>query len=148
MPTIEISGLKQLAILWPFAGSFNSKGEPRVSEMLDIRVRWERGIQQALENDEGPVFSNAIVMVDRAIQTAGIILLVSGSNPDPDITPTSAFLAGASGQPGFEEESGYSPITGYLEVVDYREIPDVKARRFQRTVALRRWKRALPEIVS
>lgn len=118
MTVIETSGCLQDAVLWPFL-KHDSNGEPVVSDPVEILVRWEHTVMQALNNESGSIVVTAAVMVDLAIAPGSIMRLGTlDSVPDPP--------------------------NKLVEVVDFVETPDVKARNFQRSVIVRRWERGLP----
>lgn len=121
MAVLEKSGLNQKAVLWPVAG-VDANGDPIVSSPIEIDTHWESAVASIMGNDDTPIATTAIVMVDREIATQSIMRL--GKLEDLPEQPDKL-----------------------LEVVGYEGVPDVKGKYAQHTALIRRWKDSLPEIV-
>ena len=125
MTRIANRWLKQDAVLWAVktGTDIDADGNSKVSAAEGIKVRWERSVQEAVTSDATTTAISSTVFVDRVVNEGSILWL--GSIKTIPSTPT--------------------PL---LEVVNYSEIPDLKGRRFTRTVTLRAWGRdTLPTIV-
>lgn len=122
MTTVEECGLNRPAVLWAFS-KYDSHGEPKVVAGVEIMTNWEKSRRQLMGDDDAPIATDAIVMVDRVIAEGSIMRL--GELAD---VPT--------------------PPDNLYEVVASDEVGDVKGREFQRNVTLQRWKKPMPVIVS
>jgi hypothetical protein len=121
MPSIEIVGLSQKAVLWALS-SYDKRGEPTVITAAEIDVRWEWSKRVVMSKDGTPIALSAEVMVDRVIAPGSIM-----------------WLGELTAVP--------SPPTNLHEVVGYDETPDIKNREYQRNVSLTKWRDVLPTIV-
>lgn len=122
MPSLEVEGLRQKAVLWPLA-AYDKHGDQKVNSPVEIDARWESGLREQINDNDRPIAINATIMVDRDI-AIGSLLWLGELDELPD-----------SGSP-----------TGLVEVVNFDKIPDTKARKFQRTVTVKKWKQDLPDI--
>lgn len=122
MPAVEIRGLKQKAVLWRIAG-YSSDGNPTVYNPEEINTRWEDGDSQILGKDGSPISINASIMVEEEIDVGS--LLWKGT------------LASLPASP--------SPI---VEVMGLEIVPDVKIRKYQRTLSCSRYGKPLPDQVG
>lgn len=113
--------LKQKAVLWAYYDT-DGNGEPRVSDPVEIDCRWEDITSQMLSENGEPVQIEAEVFVDQAIAVRSVIW--KGSLEDLPSTPTAL-----------------------KEVYAYVEVPDIKGRKFDRLVLVRRFRESLPTVV-
>jgi hypothetical protein len=122
VPALEIVNLRQRAVFWATSGK-SRYGEPTVASPVEIRVRWEEGISESIDDSATPIAVNATVDVDRDV-AAGSILRLGKLTDLP------------------------SPVTdGLMEVISFEATPDIKCRRYQRSVTVRRWRSSLPTVV-
>jgi hypothetical protein len=122
VPALEIVNLKQRAVLWATSGK-SRYGEPTVASPVEIRVRWEEGLSESIDDSATPIAVNATVDVDRDVAAGSILRL--GKLADLP-----------------------SPVTdGLMEVISFDKTPDIKSRVFQRSVTVRRWRSSLPTVV-
>lgn len=119
--SVETTNLKQKAVLWAFS-SFDASGGIQVSSPVEINVRWEEVKSQSTGAETVPEGSTISVYVDRVI-TNGSVMRLGKLRQLP------------------------SPVDKVMEVVNFDEVPDLKARKFQRTVSLRKYGGSLPPIV-
>jgi hypothetical protein len=122
MPSVEINSRKQKAVLYTIA-SYSEYGEQKVNAGVEIDVRWELQAFWAIDEFTKTSQVAGQVWVNQSIDRGS--LLFKGS------------LAKVT-----------SPATDLYEVVGYIEIPDIKGRHFERVVAVRAYKNALPTVVS
>jgi len=111
--TVETSALLQYAVLWELSSHYDSNGLPVVSSPTEIRVRWEKGLVESIDNQAAPIAIPVTVFVDRVIAVDSTLRL--GRLEDVPLVPDKLF-----------------------RVVEFKEIPDIKGRHFQRTVTLMR----------
>ena len=122
MPAVEITGLKQKAVLWRLAG-YSSDGNPTVYDPEEINTRWDDGDSQILGKDGSPISINASIMVEGEIDLGS--LLWKGKLADLPASP--------------------SPL---VEVMGLEVVPDIKIRKYQRTLSCSRYGKPLPDIVG
>lgn len=120
MPALEVSDLKQKAVLWANNG-LDDYGQPKVSAPVEINVRWV----WSKELNETPTESGEVIVgevaVDRVIEAESILWL-----------GTLASLPATK--------------TDLCKVVGYRETPDVKGRNPRRSVTIVKFNDTLPAI--
>jgi hypothetical protein len=122
MPPIETSYLKQKAVLWAvIAAGFDTDGRQTVSAAVEINVRWERTGRQILGPQGGTITEDSLVVVDRDIDEYSIMWL--GKKVDLPST-----------------------LSNLREVIIFRSTPDLRGRRFRRTVSLIKHSNTLPTI--
>lgn len=103
-----------LAVLRTATTSYGPRGRPTFNAAEELAVRWEEVRSFAIDNDGQRVGTDATVWVDREIPVGSEMWLGS-----LDLNPT--------------------PATGKLfEVLSYDAAPDLKGRRYEYTVTLRR----------
>ncbi|MHC4686853.1 MAG: hypothetical protein ACYTEW_21465 [Planctomycetota bacterium] len=120
MPTPESSDRKQKAVLWAATG-FSDYGRHKVSDPVEIKVRWEERRREFTDANGNTIAVDASVVVDREVAVGSIMWL--GKKAD---------LA--------------TPPVNLKEVVGYGAIPDVKGRKIRRTVLLTRYSNELPAL--
>ncbi len=124
MPSPESSDRKQKAVLWAAtaATGFGDYGGHKVSDPIEIKVRWEERKRESVDANGNTIAVDATVVVDRVIGVGSIVWL--GKKVDVA-----------------------SPPVNLKQVVAYQEVPDVKGRKIRRTVLLTRYSDELPTIV-
>lgn len=120
MPALELSGRHQKAVLWA-ANGYDDYGQPEVDAAIEITVRWETGLREAIGPQGGPIAFDGLAVVDREIAVGSIM-----------------WLGALAALP--------SPATDLKQVVDYTETPDIKARAIRRTVKLAKYSDTLPDL--
>lgn len=122
MPPVETQSLNQWAVLWE-AGPYDAYGKYKVQPAIEVRCRWEtkRDMGEGAQDTVASITDT--VFVDRFIKLGSI--LWKGKLVDLPITPTNL-----------------------KEVSEYKEVPDLKGRRFQRTLTVVRYNEQLPTVVA
>ncbi|KKN70648.1 hypothetical protein LCGC14_0429210 [marine sediment metagenome] len=120
MPPIETISRHQKAVLWA-ANGFDDFGEPKVDAATEITVRWQEGLQEAVDPNGNTIALDAVVVVNQDVTVGSIMWL--GKKDD---------LA--------------SPPVDLKQVVSFSKIPDVKGRVFRRKVGLIRYSNELPAL--
>lgn len=120
MPYPEFTGRKQFAVYWAL-NSYDDYGRPLLASPIQIRVRWEAVERDGLDPQGTPIKIEAGVVVDRAVTVDGIMW--QGKLADLP-----------------------SPVTDLKQIIAYHEIPDVKGRKFRRTVDLMKYGDTLPDL--
>lgn len=110
---MESSTLFHKAVCWPFTGKFDSRGEPKVGDPVQINSRWEIDGREARATDQSP--KNVLFEVD----------------VDRELTIGSRLWRGELKN----LPTGLDPLQQF-RVVEYKEVPDVKCRSVQRTVVV------------
>lgn len=128
MPSLEVSSLKQKAVLWSYAGT-DRNGEPKVNVPIELSVRWEKGLSREITPNINPVAVVATVWVDRVVELGSMMR----KGPMSDITGTG--------------DDVVNPPDAICEVVDYMETPDIKGRKYERVILLRSYADHLPAVV-
>jgi hypothetical protein len=119
--SLENSSLHQKAVLWVF-DSYDSNGEPKVSEPVEIPCRWEEVSSQLMDNTSSLIAINSEIWVNQ--------VLVKGS----------MLWKG-------ELVNLPAPADAIVEVVGFDVIPDIKGRNFELVAYARRYKESLPTVV-
>lgn len=114
----ETTSRHQKAVLWA-ANGFDDYGEPKVDAAVEIDVRWEEKLQEAVDPNGNTVAVDAVAVVNQDIVVGSIMWL--GKKDD---------LA--------------TPPVDLKQVMAFNKIPDVKGRVFRRTVDLVRYSNELP----
>ncbi len=122
MPAMESDCLFQKAVLWAATTTFADDNSLSVSAAAEINVRWE---DTKIEDPDG-----------KGNVTSIVAEVVVGQ----DIAIGSIMWLG-------ELEDIASPPVNLRKVINFSKIPDVKGRKFRRTVQLMRFHNTLPTIV-
>lgn len=120
MPSPEVSGLKQKAVLWA-ADGYDSHGEYKVDAAAEIDVRWEDKRTEPPEPGSGKVAVVAIVTVAQDVAVGSIMWL------------------------GRLKDVADPPVD-LCQVVDVEKIPSLKARHYLRVLSLTKYSNELPEL--
>jgi len=120
MPSPEVSGLKQEAVLWA-ANGLDSHGEYKVDAAAKISVRWEDKKTEPPSPASGKVAIVAIVTVAQDVAVGSILWL------------------------GRLRDVADPPV-GLCQVVDAEKIPDLKNRHPLRLLSLSKYSNELPEL--
>ena len=72
MPTLEITGLNDYAVLWA-ASSTDGYGRCKVSDPVEIKVRWDGSQVESTDSQNTILATPSEVLVDRVI-TVGSLL--------------------------------------------------------------------------
>lgn len=133
MPSIEVANLKQDAVLWPNNG-YDAYGNPKVSGAVPIKVRWRDTHREIVAPDGNTIAIDATATVPFDIAVDSIMWLgyitdlgfgiLSPGGPPIRIPPKDAML-----------------------VKDFKRVPDIKGRKFRRTVQLMRAGDKLPNVL-
>ncbi len=118
--SLESTSRHQKAVLWA-ANGVDDYGEPKVDAAVEITVRWEEGLQEAVDPNGNTIAVDAVVVVDQAIVVGSIMWLG-------------------------EKEDLATPPVDLKQVVSFNKIPDIKGRNFRRTVGLIRYSNELPAL--
>jgi hypothetical protein len=121
MPALEITGLNDYAVLWA-ASSTDQYGRFKVSEPVEIRVRWDGSQVESTDPNNTVQAQPAEVLVDRVITVDSI--LWHGKLRDLPAVPTNL-----------------------AKVIGYEAVPDIRNKFIQRTVTLMRYNDSLPTVV-
>jgi hypothetical protein len=125
MPGVEIHSVKQTALLWTKGATVDDWGVMSVESAIAIPVRWLNTTQDSLDPQGNRVTVDATAVVDRDIAEGSLMWL--GSFDD---LPGTASV----------------PETGLMEVVKFEKTPDLKGRKFYRSVSLKRHSNTLPPL--
>ena len=125
MPFQEQSHRTQHALLWPRSGD-DAYGEPTVSSVVQLRVRWNDTRAQASDAQGNPVTLSAEVHVDRNIKPGSVMWLGT----------LAEWLGTGSNQDDTE----------VMEVVSYNSVNDLKGRVAHHSVSLARYRGTLPTL--
>ncbi len=120
MPAPETISRHQKAVLWTASG-FDDYGEPKVDAAIEITVRWEERLQEAVDPNGNTIALDAMVVVNQDVVVGSIMWL--GKKDD---------LA--------------TPPVDLKRVMTFNKIPDVKGRISRRTVGLIRYSNKLPAL--
>lgn len=127
MPSLEVASLHQKAVLWAAAApadrEVDSHGERKVYAAVELKVRWEEGLTEAIDPNGQVVALDAVVIVDRDVEVGSIMW---------------------EGELGTEED----PPISLKEVVSFSKTPDIKGRKFRRVCGLRRYSDELPPLIT
>lgn len=127
MPGLEVASLHQKAVLWaaaaPSEREYDSYGERKVNNPVELKVRWEEGLTEAIDPNGQTVALDAVVVVDRDVEVGSIMW---------------------EGELGTQEST---PVN-LKEVVSFSKIPDIKGRKFRRVCGLRRFSDELPTLIT
>lgn len=127
MATLELSWRKQWAVLWAHDGvSFTEDGQPKVDAPVEIRVRWNDKAGNAYGPQGNTLAFDATAIVDR------------------DIVVGSIMWPGSMDE--WLEDGSAGSDTGLMEVVNFVNTPDLKGRKYRRTVQLAFYKDEMPEL--
>ncbi len=118
--SMETDFLFQKAVLYTASG-VDGYADVKLSAGIEISCRWETGKHQSVDANGNTIAVDSVVYVDRVI-TVGSILW-KGKLIDLPSTPTDL-----------------------KEVVGYEEIPDVKSRKFERSVSVMKHSNELPTL--
>jgi len=118
---MEFSSLHQKAVLWVF-DSYDSNGEPKVSEPVEISCRWEEVSSQFMDSTSSPIAISSEIWTDQVIAKGS--MLWKGKLIDLP-----------------------APADAIVEVVGFDVIPDIKGRNFELVAYARRYKESLPTVV-
>lgn len=121
MPAVELTGRKTNAVLW-VANGVDKNGEHKVSSPVNIKIRIEETYIEQINEEGVPESLDASIMVDRVIPRGSIIRLGTVATLPSPVT------------------------TGLMEVVNMEDIPDVKGRKHQRSVTVKKYKGKLPTV--
>jgi hypothetical protein len=114
--------LRQTAVWWPLASAnsggidIDQYGRPVHAAPLEIKCRWEDVAVEYISPDGTQQTSKSVVYVDRDVQVGEMLMLGQLS----DVTNMSQPWNNA----------------GALEVKQFSKLPDLRARRYLRTVYL------------
>lgn len=105
------------AVVWPFT-RHDKDGQPRVANTpFEVNTHWDQAQVELIGDDATPVAINVTAMIDRDVTKGSLIWLGELEDVPENNKPV--------------------PL---MEIVSFEKIPDVKGRKFQRTVMLRRFK--------
>jgi len=121
MPSLASSGRHQKAVLWAATGNFDNEGDALISSPVEITVRWEEVLEEAVDPNGNTVAVDAKITVDRVI-TVGSILWLGELIDLP------------------------SPPTELKQVIGRNHIPGIKSRQTYRSLMLMRYSDTLPTI--
>lgn len=122
MPSIESQNRFQDTTLWTPSG-VDRNGELTVNSPVNIKTRWDASLTASINETGTPTASNGTVVVDIDVEEGSIMRLgLIADLPNP-------------------------VTTGLYEVVSFNKVPDIKGRKFHRTVTLKRYKGQLPTVV-
>jgi len=105
------------------SGFFDDEGQVTINAAVELDVRWEEGRKETLDPKGNVIAIDATVVVDR------------------DIVVGSIMWEGALADVA-------SPPVDLYQVVTRSKVPNVKGRKFRRTVGLMRYSDSLPTIAS
>lgn len=117
---VETSSLTEKAVYWAASGH-NRNGEIRLSDPVEIDVRWEEGQQRSMDAQGTPLNIDAMIYLDTVLTTESIVW--RGELDDLPDSPTNLY-----------------------RVVFYEEVPDIKGVEVQRDAGLQRYGDTLPEV--
>lgn len=120
MPAQETTSRHQKAVLW-VANGFDDYGEPKVDAAVEIDVRWEERLQEAVDSNGNTIAVDAVVVVNQDVIVGSIMWLG-------------------------EKEDLATPPVSLKQVMTFNKIPDIKGRNFRRTVGLIRYSNKLPAL--
>lgn len=124
MPTLETDRRNQKAVLYNLdPDSADDYGEPRITYVDELRVRWEDRKTQSRDAQNNVISLDALAVVDRYVKPGS--LMWKGSVAD---LPGTSFAGEAD---------------SLMSVVTYEETPDDKGRFKRRVVGLKRYKDTL-----
>ena len=121
MPSLEVTGLNDYAVLWA-ASATDQYGRFKVASSVEIRVRWDGSQVESTDPQNTVQAHSSEVLVDRVIAIDSIMW--HGRLRDLPDSPT-----------------------GLFKVVGYEAVPDIRNKFTQRTVTLMRYNDALPTVV-
>jgi hypothetical protein len=120
MPSPEVASLKQIAVLWPFAG-YDQAGQAKVGSPMEVPVRWETRRSETLDAHGNTITLDAVVFTNQRIHV-----------------DSNMWLGRLTGL------VGTAPIPELMIVKTNREIPDIKGRVTLYGVGLMRFRGTLP----
>ena len=127
MNRIATRWLKQETVYWAKADD-DERGQQTVNAGIEIKTNWEEGLQESIDLDATPIAIEGTIDVDRDIEAGSLLRLGPLTDlPDPVTTGTA--------------------VTNLVEVISFSKIPDLKGRKFSRTVTVQKYKSTLPTIV-
>lgn len=118
---IETSELNQRAVLWAAVGRYDNEGNVLLEDPIEIPVRWEEALEEAVDPLGNTIAVDALAVVDQTIAVDSVMWL--GELIDLPNTPTNL-----------------------KQVSTFGNIPDIKSRHFRKTVSLIRYSNTLPTI--
>ena len=120
MPVIEVMNLFRKAVLWTKSG-VNDYGVATVEiDPIEINSRWETAPTESGASDNEVQSSQSSVIVDRDIEVGSVIWL-----------GTLADLP--------------APESQLMQVMSFTKVPDIKCRKFHRSVMVKRFTDSLPQ---
>ncbi len=122
MPSLEVSGLKQDAVLWTAAG-LDDEAVVTINAAVEIKIRTEKRRKESAAAQADPVATVQMVWVDREIAIKSIIWIGT-----------------------LEAWNALSTKADLKQVIIYEEIPDIKGRDLERTVTLQKFGDSLPAL--
>ncbi len=109
--------LKQTAVYWSLASiEYGDYGRPKITTPVEIKVRWEDGGEEFLDNSGTKQLSRARVYVDRDVEVGGILML---GELDSGV-----------------DESNPKTNDNAWEIRRFEKLPTLSAKQFLRTVYL------------
>lgn len=120
MPAQETTSRHQKAVLWA-ANGVTDYGKIKVDAAAEIDVRWEEGLQEAVDPNGETIAIDAMVVVDQDVVVGSIMWLG-------------------------EKDDLATPPVDLKQVVSFNKIPDIKGREFRRTIGLIRFSNKLPAL--
>lgn len=131
MPGPELTARYDKAVMWEFAGRYDSQGQPKVKDVpISLEVRWNDVESEALDRDGNTITLSAQVVVDRKI-TPGSVMW---KGDIADLPSADTFSPDDDGS--------------LHQVVRYNGTKDVKGRAIRQEVSLMRFKGSLPNQVT
>lgn len=119
MPNPESTHRKQKAVLRAASGSYNDYSVVKVTAAVEISVRWEERKDEVLDANGNTIGRDALAVVNQDIVVGSIMWLGLLKN----FTNT---------------------IGNLMQVIVFDKTPDIKGRKFCRTVSLIRFSDKMP----
>jgi hypothetical protein len=131
MPRVSLRNRYQKVLLWRATGANDNYGQPVVGEPEEIRVRWNTGRSEALDNNGTKVSLDASLVVAERIPLGSLMWLapLQGANTDTALAQWYGVGSGSA-----------VPDTELMYVKTYNESRDIRNRISARTVGLMKYK--------